>query len=47
MIFEWDYRFAINGFSYIQPMAQYIVKPNGTGNVQNATVLGFQVGCTF
>ena len=47
MIFEWDYRFMINGFSYIQPMAQYIVKPNGTGAVQNATVLGFQVGCTF
>ena len=47
MIFEWDYRFMINGFSYIQPLAQYIVKPNGTGNVQNAAVLGFQVGATF
>lgn len=46
-VFEWDYRFMINGFSYIQPMAQYIVKPNGTGNVQNATVLGFMVGAAF
>ncbi len=47
MIFEWGYRFQINGWSYIQPLAQYIVKPNGTGNVQNATVLGFLVGATF
>jgi len=44
---ELDYRFQINRWSYVQPYLQYIVKPNGTGAVENATVMGFEVGVYF
>ncbi|MBN8710340.1 MAG: carbohydrate porin [Verrucomicrobia bacterium] len=47
IVLEWDYRIQINKWAYFQPMAQYIIQPNGTGAVQNATVLGFTYGLTF
>lgn len=46
-VLEFDYRVQINGWAYIQPSFQYLIRPNGTGLVQNASVLGFQVGVTF
>ena len=47
MVLEWDYRLQINKWAYFQPFVQYIIKPNGTGNVQNATILGFAYGLVF
>jgi len=47
MVLEWDYRIQINKWAYLQPFVQYIVQPNGTGAVQNATVLGFQTSVNF
>lgn len=47
IVLEWDYRIQLGGFTHIQPFAQYIIKPNGTGNVQNATILGFAYGMNF
>lgn len=47
MVLEWGYRFQANKWLFIQPFAQYIIRPNGTDNVQNATVLGFATGLTF
>lgn len=47
MVLETDYRVQINQWAYIQPYAQYLIRPNGTGNVANATVLGFMVGLAF
>jgi porin len=47
MVLETDYRVQINRWAYIHPYAQYLVRPNGTGNVANATVLGFMVGLAF
>lgn len=47
MVLEFDYRLQINKWAYVQPFVQYIVKPNGTGAIQNATILGFQTGITF
>jgi porin len=44
---EFDYRIQLNSWSYVQPVVEYIVRPNGTGLLQNATVLGFQLGMTF
>ncbi len=41
IVLEWDYRVRINKWAHFQPFVQYIVQPNGTGNVQNATILGF------
>jgi porin len=46
-VLEFDYRIQLNNWSYVQPVLEYIVRPNGTGLVQNATVLGFQIGVTF
>lgn len=47
MVLESGYRFQINGWAFVQPFVQYIIKPNGTGNVQNATVLGILAGVNF
>lgn len=47
MFLEWGYRFMANDWWFIQPFAQYVVRPNGTDNVQNATILGFSTGLTF
>jgi len=46
-VLEGDYRIQINKWSYFQPYIQYIIKPNGTGAIQNATILGFMTGLVF
>lgn len=46
-VLEFDYRVQINKWAYVQPSLQYIIRPNGTGQVENATVLGFQLGVVF
>jgi Carbohydrate-selective porin len=46
-VLEWDYRIQVNNWSYAQPVVQYIFRPNGTGLVGNATVIGFQLGVIF
>ncbi len=46
-VIEGGYRYQINGWSYAQPFAQYFVRPDGTSNVKNATVLGISVGLVF
>lgn len=46
-VLEFSYRIQVNKWAYVQPDLQYIVRPNGTGLTQNATVLGFQVGVNF
>lgn len=47
MVLEWDYRLQINKWAHFQPFVQYIIQPNGTGAVQNATILGFAYGLVF
>ena len=46
-VLEFDYRIQVNKWLYAQPVLQYIIRPNGTGLVENATVLGFQLGVIF
>ncbi len=46
-VLEFDYRIQVNKWSYVQPVLQYIIRPSGTGLVENATVLGMQLGVTF
>jgi porin len=46
-VLEWDYRIQVNNWSYIQPVVQYIFRPNGAGVVSNATVIGMQIGVLF
>ena len=46
-VIEGDYRYQINGWSYVQPFCQYFIRPQGTQTVQNSTILGFLVGLVF
>ncbi len=47
IVLEWDYRFQINKWAYFQPFVQYFIQPNGTGAIQNATILGFAYAVSF
>jgi porin len=47
LVLEWDYRIQINQWAYFQPFVQYLIQPNGTGAVANATVLGFSYAVSF
>lgn len=46
-VLEVDYRAQITKFVYAQPFFQYIIRPSGTGMVENASILGAQFGVTF
>lgn len=46
-VIEGAYRYQINGWAFAQPFVQYFIRPDGTTNVQNATVLGVSVGVVF
>jgi porin len=46
-VLEADYRIQLNEWAYVQPYAQYLIRPNGTDAVANATVLGFMAGLAF
>ena len=46
-VIELDYRVQINQFLYVQPFFQYIVQPNGTGAIENASILGAQASVAF
>ena len=46
-VLESGYRWQINGWSYVQPFFQYIVRPNGTDDVSNAAILGVLTGLVF
>ncbi len=44
---EAGYRVKINGWSFVQPFAQYIARPNGTASVADAAILGLFMGVDF
>jgi len=46
-VLEAGYRVQLAEFVYFQPYIQYIIKPNGTDNVENATIIGFTSGVVF
>lgn len=47
LAYEFGYRINLTKFAYIQPDAQWIINPGGTGTIPNALVLGAQIGVTF
>jgi porin len=47
MMFEFTHKIMITKWMYMQPDLQYIISPGGTGNIDDALVLGFQFGLTF
>ena len=46
-VYELGHRIQIGPGIYIQPSVQYIQKPGGTGNIDDAVVLGAWVGASF
>jgi len=46
-VLEVDYRIQINKWAYVQPLLQYIIQPNGTGSIENDTILGVHMGVDF
>jgi porin len=47
-VFEWTYRFNLRkGAVFIQPDIQYVINPGGAGQINDALVLGCQLGFNF
>ncbi len=46
-VFEFGYRVQLSKFAYIQPDVQFVSRPNGTGQIDDAVVVGAQVGISF
>jgi porin len=47
-VLEWTYRFNFRKEAlFFQPDIQYVINPGGTGNIDNALVLGCQIGANF
>jgi porin len=47
MPLELGYRMQLTRFAYIQPDIQYVIRPGGSGDIPDATVLGVQFGASF
>lgn len=46
-VVEFAHRLQLTKWAYFQPDVQYVIYPGGTGNIDNALVIGFQAGVTF
>jgi porin len=47
MVFELGHRFQLSPYAYMQPAVQWIKNPGGTGNINDAVVIGAQIGFSF
>ncbi len=46
-VIEAGYRIQLTKFAFIHPDIQYVIRPNGTGRIDNALVVGAEMGLTF
>jgi porin len=46
-VVELAYRFQLSKAAYIQPDVQFVSRPGGTGEIEDAVVVGAQIGFTF
>lgn len=44
---ELNYQVQLSPYLYIRPNLQYVIKPNGLKTIDNALVVGAEVGITF
>ena len=47
VLMEAGYRIRFSAWGFVQPFAQYISRPDGFANVDNAAVLGVSLGTDF
>ncbi len=43
-VLEWNYKYVIFPWTYVQPDVQFVLRPEGTGTIGNALVFALQVG---
>ncbi|MDJ0848147.1 MAG: carbohydrate porin [Myxococcota bacterium] len=46
-ILEWNYHIQLTPFLYLRPDMQYVFKPNGLDEIDDAFVIGFEFGVRF
>jgi porin len=46
-VLEAGYAIYITDYYTIQPDIQYVIRPNGAGDIRNSLVLGIQLGASF
>jgi porin len=46
-ILELGYRIQLTRFAYVMPEFQYVIRPGGTGDLDDALVWGLRLGATF
>ena len=46
-VLELGYRVQLTEFAYAMPEFQYIIRPGGTGDLEDALVWGLRIGLTF
>ena len=44
---EFAHRFQVTPWAYFQPDIQLVINPGGTGDIEDALVIGAQMGVTF
>jgi porin len=47
MVIEVGHRVQLTKYAYIQPDIQWIKRPGGSGNIDDAVVLAVQFGASF
>ncbi len=46
-VIEWNYHIQLTPFLYLRPDMQYVIKPNGFSEIDDAFVIGFEFGARF
>ncbi len=46
-VLEFGHRIQLTKFAFLQPDLQWVIRPNGTGRIPGALVIGAEFGFTF
>ncbi len=46
-VFEFGHRIQLTKFAFIQPDLQWVIRPGGTGQIDDALIVGAELGITF
>ena len=46
-VLEFGHRIQLTKFAFIQPDLQWVIRPGGTGRIEDALIVGAEIGITF
>ena len=46
-VLEFGHRIQLTKFAFIQPDLQWVIRPGGTGRIDDALIVGAEMGFTF